>query len=284
MAGRRRGRRAVLAHSQRVLRTRSAGDGAQATRGADARTLYLQEASCQRVDAGGDALVIGTQRAGEPLRRLRFPLQRVARVVSSTAVDWSGAALQLCMQRRLSICWLGGHGEVLGSLHSHRGESAPFAATLDLLLETPDGHARYQHWLKSRRMQVQLQWGRADGPPIPPRQWEATKRSWVYQAQLSAHLPSALQGLVAAGVAQQLLAHGLVPVQLGPGGEPVQLAHDLTWLLWAEMNLCCGPLADQTAVGPETVLLFERWQARNASALLLHLLSLQRLAAKELLG
>lgn len=274
----------MLAHSQRVLRTRSAADAAQTPRGADARTLYLREASCQRVDAGGDALVVGTQRTGEPLRRLRFPLQRVARVVSSTTVDWSGAALQLCMQRRLSICWLDGHGEALGSLHSHRGEIAPFASALDLLLETPDGHARYQHWLKSRRMQVLLQWGRTDGPPIPPRQWEATKRSWVYHTQFSAHLPSALQGLVAACVAQQLQAHDLMPVQLGPGGEPVQLAHDLTWLLWAEMNLCCGALADQTETGPETVLLFERWQARNASALLLHLLSLQRLAGKELQG
>lgn len=274
----------MLAHSQRVLRTRLAADAAPAPRGSDARTLYLQGASCQRVDAGGDALVIGTQRAGEPLRRLRFPLQRVARVVSSTTVDWSGAALQLCMQRRLSVCWLDGRGEALGSLHSHRGETAPFAGALDLLLETPDGHARYQHWLKSRRMQVLQQWGRTDGPTIPPRQWEATKRSWVYQAQLSAHLPSALQGLIAGCVVQQLQEHGLLPVQLGPGGEPVPLAQDLTWLLWAEMNLCCGPLADQTEAGPETVLLFERWQARNASALLLHLLSLQRLAGKELQG
>ena len=73
-----------------------------------------------------------------------------------------------------------------------------------------------------------------------------------------------------------------MPVQPGPGGEPVLLANDLTWLLWAEMNLCCGALADHTEAGPELVQLFERWQARNASALLLHLLSLQRLASKEL--
>ena len=273
----------MLAHAQRVLRTRSAADGALATRGADARTLYLQEAACQRVDAGGDALVIVTQRAGEPPRRLRFPLQRVARVVSSTTLDWSGAALQLCMQRRLSICWLDHHGDALGSLHSHHSQNASFASTLDLLLETPDGHARYQHWLKSRRMQVQLQWGRTDGPPISPAQWETTKRSWVYGATFAAHLPSALQGLIAACVAQQLQAHALLPVQLGPGGEPVLLAHDLTWLLWAEMNLCCGPLADQVDASPETAHVFERWQGRNASALLLHLLSLQRLAGKELL-
>ena len=167
-------------------------------RGADARTLYLRESTCQRVDASGDALVITTQRLGEPLRRLRFPLQRVARVVCSVSVDWSGAALQLCLQRRLSICWLDRHGDALGSLHSHGASSAPFATALDLLLETPDGHARYQHWLKSRRMQVQLQWGRAEGVEISPRQWEATKRSWVYGALVSAHLPAAMQGLIAA--------------------------------------------------------------------------------------
>ena len=272
----------MLDHAQRVLRTRSAADGALAARGADARTLYLCETSCQRVDAGGDALVIVTQRPGEPPRRLRFPLQRVARVVCSATVDWSGAALLLCMQRRLSICWLDHHGDAIGSLHSHRAEIAPFATALDLLLETPEGHSRYQHWLKSRRMQVQLQWGRTDGAAISPQQWEATKRSWVYGALLAAHLPAAMQGLIAACVVQQIQEHELLPVQSGPGGQPVLLAIDLTWLLWAEMNLCCGPLADHTHGGPELVQLFERWQARNASALLLHLLSLQRLASKEL--
>ena len=273
----------MVAHSQRLLRTRLAADGDRAARGADARTLYLREAACQRVDAGGDALVIATQRPGELVRRLRFPLQRVARVVSCTTVDWSGAALQLCMLRRLSICWLDQRGDALGSLHSHTAEIAPFASALDLLLDTPDGHARYAHWFKSRRMQVLLQWGRTDGLVISPQQWEATKRSWVYRAELAAHLPALLQGLAAASVAQQLQAHGLLPVQIGPGGEPVQLAQDLTYLLWAEMNLCCGALADQTGDGPETVLLFERWQARNLSALLLHLLSLQRLASRGLL-
>lgn len=272
----------MLAHAQRLLRTRSAADGALAARGADARTLYLPAAACERVDASDDALVIVTQRPGEPLRRLRFPLQRVARVVCSSTVNWSGAALQLCMQRRLSICWLDHHGDALGSLHSHQAQMAPFASALDLLLETKPGHARYQHWLKSRRMQVLLQWGRTDGLAISPRQWEATKRSWVYGAEFAPHLPSALQGLIAACVAQQLQAHGLLPVQLGPAGEPVLLAHDLTWLVWAEMNLCCGALADQTESGPETALLFERWQGRNASTLLLHLLSLQRLASREL--
>ena len=271
----------MLAHAQRLLRTRTAADGAHAPRGADARTLYLGQATCQRVDGSGDALVVSAQRDGEPLRRLRFPLQRVARIVSSTTVDWSGAALQLCMQRHLSICWIDRHGDALGSLHSHQAQTAPFATALDLLLETPEGNARYQHWLKSRRMQVQLQWGRTGALAISPQQWEATKRSWVYGAQLAAHLPSALHGLIAACVAQQLQAHGLLPVQLGPNGDPVLLAHDLTWLLWAEMNLCCGPLADQTRGEPEITLLFERWQARNASALLLHLINLHRVASKE---
>ena len=272
----------MLAHAQRVLRVRSAADGAHAQRGGDARTLYLGHATCQRVDAGGDALVVNSQRDGEPLRRLRFPLQRVARVVSSTTTDWSGAALQLCLQRHLSICWLDRYGAALGSLHSHQAEAVQFATALDVLLETPDGHVRYQHWQKSRRMQVQLQWGRTQGLAISPQQWEATKRSWVYGAQIAAHLPPALHGLIAACVAHQLQAHALSPVQLGPGGEPVLLAQDLIWLLWSEMNLCCGPLADQTEGGLEVTLLFERWQARNASALLLHLSSLQRLASKEL--
>ncbi len=272
----------MLAHSQRLLRTATAADGAHAPRGADARTLYLSTSTCQRVDASGDALVVTAQRNGEPMRRLRFPLQRVARVVSSAALDWSGAALTLCLQRHLSVCWLDGRGDALGSLHSHQAEAAPFSTALDLMLETPEGLGRYQHWLKARRMKVQLQWGRSTATTISPQQWESTKRSWVYQAQLAPHLPSALQGLLAAAVAAQLQVHRLAPVQHGPGGEPILLAQDLTLLLWGEMNLCSGPLADQAEGNRAIALVFERWQAANGSALLLHLASLQRVASKEL--
>lgn len=272
----------MLTHPQRLLRTRTAADRALGPRGADARTLYLREASCLRVEANGDTLVVATQRPGEPLRHLRFPVQRVSRVVCSTAVGWSGAALQLCLHRRLSICWLDQHGEALGGLYSHHVEMARFSTALDLLLETPEGHLGYQHWLKARRMHVQLQWGRAGGSAITPQQWETTKRNWVYGGLVTVHLPAAMEGLLAACVAQQLQVHQVLPVQFGPGGEPVLLAANLTLLLWAEMNLCCGSLADHAEPGPALVQLFERWQARNASALLLHLHSLQRLAAKAL--
>ena len=272
----------MLSALQRQLRSSSAADGAHSPRGADARTLYLGAATCRRVDASGDALVVSTQRDGQTARRQRFPLQRVARVVSCTTTDWSGAALQLCMQRQLSICWLDGHGVALGSLSSHHAQTAPFATALDVMLETQDGLGRYGHWLKSRRMQVQLQWGRTSTTRIAPQQWEATKRSWVYNAQFAPHLPAALRGLLDASVAAQLQQHRLLPVQQGPGGESVPLAQDLGLLLWAEMNFCCGPLADQSQGNREATLVFERWYASNGSALLLHLASLQRVANKEL--
>jgi len=272
----------MLTPAPGVLRSATAADGAYAPRGGDARTLYVSRASCQRVDAAGDALVVSAQRPDEPLRRLRFPLARVARVVSSPAVDWSGAALPLCLRHHVNVCWLDQRGQALGSLHSHQPHGVGFATALDVLLETAEGLACYQNWLRIRRMRVLLQWGGAGGATIAPREWAATKRSWVYLAQLAPHLPPALQGLMAGIVAMQLQQCRLLPVQCGPAGEPVPLAQDLTWLLWAEMNLCCGPLADQAGGAPETALVFERWQARNASALVLHLQSLRRLATRML--
>lgn len=272
----------MLTASHRQVRTRTAADGAHAPRAADARTLYLGQATCQRVDASGDALVVSAQRDGGPLRRLRFPVQRVARVVSSTVVDWSGAALQLCLQRHLSICWLDGRGVALGSLCCHGSQTASFATALDVMLDSPTGLERYLAWLKSRRMQVQLQWGRSSAADISPQQWESSKRSWVYQAQLSPHLPAALLGLIESQVASELQLQCLLPVQFGSCGESVLLAQDLAHLLWGEMNLCCGTLADHAEGGQKAALIFERWQARNGSALLLHLGSLHRVANKEL--
>lgn len=273
----------MLTTSSTRLRSNLAADGAHAPRGGDARTLYLGQSTCQRVDATIDSLVVSAKRTDEPLRQLRFPLQRVARVVSSTAVDWSGKALHLCLQRNLSICWLDSNGDAMGSLYSNNAQPSSFASALDLMLETTEGLERYQHWLKSRRMQVQLQWGRSSPRPIPPQQWEATKRSWVYLAKLdTAHLPTTLHGLLAGCVAQQLQEHRIAPIQQGPDGTPLLLAQDLTWLLWAEMNFCSGALADHAEGGQEVTLLLERWQACNGSALLLHLDSLRRAANKEL--
>ena len=74
------------------------------------------------------------------------------------------------------------------------------------------------------------------------------------------------------------------PVLWGPEAQNIDLDEDLCELLWAEMNLGSGALADNTSADASLTVVFERWSARNASALLLHITSLNRAAMQELVG
>ena len=242
-----------------------------------ARALYLGAGEHKRVTSTDEALVVSNSQK----QTLRYPVARLARIVSSPLVDWSGGALALCMRRGISVTWLDAKGQALGSCCPRVRSHLSFATALELMLEDPDGYVRYQHWLRSRRMKVLIQWGSATGQLVSPQLWESTKREWVYGTQLVEHLPRRLRGHCQAWVTAQLLRHQLPPILWGPQGEAIDLDEDLAELLWAEMNLHSGSLADSTESEREQTQLFERWNARNGAALLVHINSLQRTARRE---
>ena len=257
----------MLSPSQRQMST-APGPGA--------RALYLGTRDKKHIGCTAEALVVRNDRA----QTLRYPLVRVARVVSSTVVDWSGAALALCLQHGIGISWVNTRGEALGTCYPHQRKYPPFASALELWLETPDGAERYQLWLRARRLDVLVRWGQTQTEIISPATWEATKRDWVYARSVRQHLPGALRSHLLAYVGAQLAAHGAPPLLWDAETDAVDLDADLCELLWAEMNLCTGDLADATSTDKETIALFERWIARNGAALVLHLNSLYRTAMK----
>lgn len=247
--------------------------------GVGARALYLGSRDRKRISCTEQALVVTNARA----QTMRYPVARVARVVSAAEVaDWSGPALALCMQAGISITWLDAKGQTLGTLYPSTRNTTPLTTAVDTWLETTEGLARYHHWLRSRRMNVLMRWGQEHAATITPQQWENTKREWVYAEKINVHLPLALRPLCLAYVAAQLYQHGLSPIFWGPNTHSVDLDEHLCELLWAEINLCSGALADKASDDASITALFERWNTRNASALALHLSSLRRNAMREL--
>lgn len=247
--------------------------------GAGARALYLGSREHKRVSCTAEALVVTNASA----QTLRYPVARIARVVSSAeVVDWTGPALALCMRAGIGITWLDAKGNAVGSIYPQPRRHTPLATALELWAESHDGATRYQNWLRSRRMDVLVRWGVTCADTITPQKWENTKREWVYGAQYPQHLPIGLRSLCLAYVAAQLASGGLTPQLWGPQVEGISLDEDLCELLWAEMNLGTGTLADNADFEPELTALFERWSNRNASALALHLTSLHRTALKAL--
>lgn len=242
----------------------------------DARALYLGHGEHKQVSCTEAALVVQDTHK----RTLRYPINRIARIVSSHCVDWSSAALALCMQRSIPIAWLDSKGHITGCLYPQQNRQPAFQTALELMLETPDGLLVYQHWLRSRRMQVMTQWANSSPCPISPHDWENTKREWVYGAHIKHHLPDGLRGHCLAWVAALLLEHGLSPLFWNPSGEVINLDEHLCELLWAEINLCCGPIAETAEASRELTHLFEHWRACNGSSLLLHIDSLRRTAMK----
>ena len=245
---------------------------------AGARALYLGARDKKNVTCTDEALVVRNERQ----QTLRYPLARVSRVVSSTVTDWSGGALALCMQSGIAITWLDGHGNALGTCYPRQRRHPPFATAVELLTESPEGLTRYHDWLRARRMEVLVHWGKSRADQISPALWETTKRDWVYGRRFTQHLPTVLQGHCLAWVGAQLAEQGLHPELWGPDVQPVNLDHDLCELLWADMNLCAGSLADAANPDEPATTLFERWNAGNGGALMLHIASLCRTAMKAL--
>jgi hypothetical protein len=247
--------------------------------GIGARALYLGSREPKRVSCTAEALVVTNARA----QVMRYPVARLARVVSSAdVVDWSGPALGLCMRAGIGITWLDAQGQAVGSIYAQARHSASLATALELWAERADGVQLYQNWLRARRMDTLVRWGQEHGTAVTPQQWEATKREYVYGGQYSVHLPATLRSLCLAYVAAQLNSHGLTPQLWGPRLENIDLDEDLCELLWAEMNLGAGALADKADQAATAAQLFERWSARNASALTLHLVHLHRSALKAM--
>jgi hypothetical protein len=78
-----------------------------------------------------------------------------------------------------------------------------------------------------------------------PLLWERTKREWVYARQFRVHLPPPFMRTCWPMWAASLQRRA-PPLLWDFDAESVDLDHDLCELLWAEMNLCTGDLADTT--------------------------------------
>lgn len=204
------------------------------------KPLYLRGGPGMRVEADGPAL-----RVRRPARAAQwFPLTRLARVVSSGAVQWDCEALLLCAETGTPVVFLQRDGSVRGYLF---GGAARSRDPHDLLytrlrarLSRPDGMARYGEWRNAmtraaiRALGAQLGRRLDDEPPHRLRQALAETRRRYAGAGPAALIEGRLRGLLS-GLSAELLAEvGLDATRWTKLDFGVDLAADLAGLLgWA---------------------------------------------------
>lgn len=246
-----------------------------------ARTLYLADREHKQITASGGQALVVCNSCGQSWR---YPLQRVARIVSSMRVDWSGSALLLCQQSIIPITWLDGSGQPQGTLFPRLVRELSFHQTLELVLQSRESIESFHNWQQQRRLKVMHASTVRMGQRADLARVELLVRAWIYRSELKPRLPAFLYGLCSAWVAAEMSAFGLRPQYPGPRGQILDLLEILSNLIWAQWNLCNKAEFEQAQTHAEQVGVVEKWQEVNGAVLLEHLYSLQRWATANYLN
>jgi len=203
------------------------------------RPLVLGPRLAARVAADGPALRV--QAAGSA--QVRFPLDRVSRVVGGSHTDWDAGALRACLCRGIPVVIVGNDGAALGCLHPARARASSLAEGIEELLGRPSGSERYGCWLRAARMRVLVDWRetrRAAGGTLAPGAFEDLVRIHVYRDDGRSPFGDRTgfwQGALSALAAETIGRFGLDPVYWGAGDEALDLHRDLSRLLELRLHL-----------------------------------------------
>lgn len=199
----------------------------------EAKPLYLASGSDTRVWLDGRALCVQREERAEQF----FPLQRIARVHSSTRVSWSSEALLACAARGVGVIFVSEDGEIEARLLGRPGERDELLWRFEEFLLLPQADLLYGRWLGISRARVAY-WASARlGAPQGARD-PRNGRAWIeHQAQQYGGSRGAertrqwLRSLAFQWTAAHLNELGFgCNTELGQSGEP-SLARDLAELL-----------------------------------------------------
>lgn len=218
--------------------------------------LYLRGQVPTRVDIDGPAFLV--QRQGKAA--VRYPFNRVARIVTGQTVEWSARAIASCLRHDIPVVYTDRQGAPVGYLHARLRTPSRLDAVLIELMDRPDGFEHYAHWLRAERMRAILDWRRAraaSGHPLGEDEFRERVRRHVYQSAEEAHGIAAealYKSAIQAYVLQLLQRSGTRPLYWGIGARALHLAKDLAELLMLRLALELDGLGS-VAQGDESAML-----------------------------
>lgn len=118
---------------------------------ANARPLYLQNGSAQRLGLDGTRRLC-IERKNQPERRI--PLDLVSRIVCSSTLDISSAALMACLQHGIPLCIVNPDGTNLGWCLGSRRKETTLRQLLTHALDDPAWPLYYRDWLHNQQLAI----------------------------------------------------------------------------------------------------------------------------------
>lgn len=198
------------------------------------KPLYLLSSEKSILLYQSNSLVL--KRSEHPI--IRFPLERINRIVANKNIHWSGNALMETLKRKIIISWVSAESEVIGN-------ATPIQAEYDLqdifslLVETKNWQALYENALRFIRMSIlkDILLAEKNKSSHYFDNVESLKRKFVYANEFEVVFSKEIKAWCENHVVQQLISAGLNLSYTGPNKTILALSDDLSHLLFAKFNL-----------------------------------------------
>lgn len=199
--------------------------------------LYLKGREHTTVDAEGPALAV--HRTGKSIAR--YPIARLSRIISGRNVQWSGRALNLCMQEEIPIVILSDKGNPCGYIQPAIVHRSTLDSLLQQWVDVPNWRISLENWQRAQRMRLVKTWCARrvqSGHDVSETLFRELVRLHVqHKKTTETEANSFWCAALAAYVSQKLHQAGVAARYWGHGGDVLDLRGILLELLQVALAL-----------------------------------------------
>lgn len=199
--------------------------------------LYLRGQEHTTVDAAGPALAV--RRTGKSIAR--HPIARLSRIISGRNVQWSGRALNLCMQEEIPIVILDDKGSPCGYIQPAIVHRSTLDSLLQQWVDIPHWHISLENWQRAQRIRLVKAWCAnrvLSGHDVSEKEFRELVRLHVQRMKtMKTETNSLWCAALAAYVSQKLQEAGAAARYWGHGGDVLDLRGVLLELLEVALAL-----------------------------------------------
>ncbi len=239
------------------------------------KPLYLF--ARQAIEVRAEDVSLAVYRGRVPLGR--YPMQRLSRIVATARVHWRGEALAMCFSHGIPVLMVDLRGTLLGTCVPSRVRVSPLTELLDELTADSRWKPVYENFLRHLRSRVFRTWEAecaAAGHPLSESERAQWVRSFVHMGQPPQEAAFDCRGLLRGLVERQLHLASVRSHYWAEGGEHLDLARDLSDILYGRLLMHAGSLFTAQAEPAAVFRLFEGSVGEHDGDVTRLLASLQR--------